>query len=196
MSAAMINFTLDGKALSAEPGETLWTAAKRQGIAIPHLCHMEGLSPAGNCRACVVEIAGERALAASCCRQPREGMAVTLESERVRKSQRLVLELLAMDPRPIWQYFVWGARVLYAWLGPGSFVGGLLIAFSLTLGICGYHWLCGLAWIDAFLDAAMILSGMGPLSPVTTTAGKFFAGCYAIYCGIALIGTTGVIESA
>jgi len=95
MSAAMINFTLDGKALSAEPGETLWTAAKRQGIAIPHLCHMEGLSPAGNCRACVVEIAGERALAASCCRQPREGMAVTLESERVRKSQRLVLELLA-----------------------------------------------------------------------------------------------------
>ena len=63
--------------------------------------------------------------------------------------------------------------------------GGLLIAFSLTLGMCGYHWLCGLAWIDAFLDAAMILSGMGPLSPVTTTAGKLFAGSYAIYCGIA-----------
>lgn len=72
-------------------------------------------------------------------------------------------------------------------------VGGALIAFSLTLGMCGYHWLCGLAWIDAFVNAAMILSGMGPLSPVTTTAGKLFAGGYAIYCGIALIGTTGVI---
>ena len=78
-------------------------------------------------------------------------------------------------------------------MGWSVVAGGLLIAFSLTIGMCGYHWLCGLAWIDAFLDAAMILSGMGPLSPVTTTAGKFFAGCYAIYCGIALIGTTGVI---
>ena len=71
--------------------------------------------------------------------------------------------------------------------------GGVLIAFSLSLGMCGYHWFCGLAWIDAFVDAAMILSGMGPLSPITTSAGKLFAGCYAIYCGIALIGTTGVI---
>ena len=71
--------------------------------------------------------------------------------------------------------------------------GGVLIAFSLSIGMCGYHWLCGLAWIDAFLDAAMILSGMGPMSPLTTTTCKLFAGCYAIYCGIALIATTGVI---
>ncbi len=71
--------------------------------------------------------------------------------------------------------------------------GLLLVAFSLSVGIVGYHWLCGLSWIDSFLDAAMILSGMGPLSPITSTAGKLFAGFYAIYCGIALIGTTGVI---
>jgi len=57
----------------------------------------------------------------------------------------------------------------------------------------GYHYLGGLVWIDAFLDAAMILSGMGPLSALHTDAGKIFAGCYAIYCGIALIATTGVI---
>lgn len=57
----------------------------------------------------------------------------------------------------------------------------------------GYHQLAGLAWIDAFLDAAMILAGMGPLSPLHGDPAKIFAGCYAIYCGIALIATTGVI---
>ena len=78
-------------------------------------------------------------------------------------------------------------------LGWSVAAGAVLIAFSLSIGVGGYHFLCGLAWIDAFLDASMILSGMGPLSPITSTAGKLFAGCYAIYCGIALIGTTGVI---
>ena len=71
--------------------------------------------------------------------------------------------------------------------------GGMLIVFSLSIGILGYRYLCHLGWIDAFLDAAMILSGMGPVSPITSAAGKIFAGVYAIYCGIALIGTTGVI---
>ncbi len=98
--AVAIPFTLDGRALEALPGQTLWQAAQAAGIAIPHLCHQAGLSPAGNCRACVVEIEGERTLAASCCRQPKPGMAVTLESERVRKSQRLVLELLAAKAPP------------------------------------------------------------------------------------------------
>ncbi len=78
-------------------------------------------------------------------------------------------------------------------LGRSVAVGCVLIAFSLSLGVLGYHWIAGLAWIDAFLDASMILSGMGPMSELHTTAAKFFAGCYAIYCGIALIGTTGVI---
>ena len=71
-------------------------------------------------------------------------------------------------------------------------VGCVLIAFSLSTGMAGYHWLGGLSWIDAFLDAAMILSGMGPLSTLHGDAAKIFAGCYAIYCGIALIATTGV----
>jgi len=71
--------------------------------------------------------------------------------------------------------------------------GLVLVTFSLTVGILGYHWIGGLPWIDAFQDAAMIMSGMGPISPIATTTGKLFAGIYAIYCGIALIGTTGVI---
>jgi hypothetical protein len=78
-------------------------------------------------------------------------------------------------------------------LGWSVAAGAGLIAFSLSIGILGYHELGGLPWIDAFLDAAMILSGMGPVSPLHSTAAKLFAGCYAIYCGITLIATTGVI---
>ncbi len=78
-------------------------------------------------------------------------------------------------------------------LGWSLTAGGVLLIFSLSIGIIGYHELGGLAWIDAFLDASMILSGMGPISPLHDDAAKLFAGCYAIYCGIALIGTTGVI---
>ena len=78
-------------------------------------------------------------------------------------------------------------------LGWSVAAGGVLITFSLSLGMLGYHFLNGLPWLDAFLDAAMILSGMGPVSPMHSSAAKLFAGCYAIYCGITLIATIGVI---
>ena len=78
-------------------------------------------------------------------------------------------------------------------LGWSLAAGAILIGLSLGLGLAGYHFLAGLSWIDAFLDAAMILAGMGPLSPLPNSAAKIFAGCYAIYCGLALIATTGVI---
>lgn len=78
-------------------------------------------------------------------------------------------------------------------LGWSVAAGAALILFSLGLGMAGYHFLNGEVWIDAFVDAAMILSGMGPLSSLHGEAAKLFAGCYAIYCGIALIATTGVI---
>lgn len=86
-------------------------------------------------------------------------------------------------PRPL--YYERLARSLLTGLG--------LILFSLLLGMVGYHFLEGLPWIDAYLNAAMILSGMGPVAPITSTAGKLFAGAYAIYCGIALLTTAGVI---
>ncbi len=94
---AGIDFTLDGKPVTAKPGETLLQAAKRAGSEIPHLCYKEGLRADGNCRACVVEIEGERTLAASCCRKPSQGMVVNSQGERPRKAQRLVLELLQSD---------------------------------------------------------------------------------------------------
>lgn len=85
------------------------------------------------------------------------------------------------------------AKEFYHRLTRSFVVGIVLIAFSLSIGIAGYHWIGELPWIDAFLDAAMILSGMGPMSPLHTDAAKLFAGFYAIYCGITLIGTTAII---
>ena len=95
--ADRIAFTLDGRAVHATPGESILQVADREGVAIPRLCWKDGLAPAGNCRACVVEVAGERTLAASCCRQPTAGMQVATASDRARTSQRLVLELLQSD---------------------------------------------------------------------------------------------------
>ncbi len=96
-SETAVGFTLDGRAVMAQPGETIWQVARRVGVEIPHLCHREGLDPVGNCRACVVEVEGERVLAASCCRAPQPGMVVHSDSERARRAQRTVLELLNAD---------------------------------------------------------------------------------------------------
>ena len=93
----VIAFHLDGREVGARPGETILQAARRHGVEIPHLCYTDGLRPDGNCRACVVEIEGERPLAASCCRTPQAGMQVSTRSERARHSQKLVLELLLSD---------------------------------------------------------------------------------------------------
>ena len=71
--------------------------------------------------------------------------------------------------------------------------GALIITVSLSVGMLGYHWLENMRWIDAFANAAMILSGMGPLEPLKTDGGKLFAGLYAIYSGLAVILIAGVV---
>src|ERR1700722_3247983 len=92
-------FELDGVQVEALPGETLWEVARRAGTEIPHLCHrpQPGYRPDGNCRACMVEIEGERVLAASCKRTPAVGMKVHTQSERAVKSRAMVMELLVAD---------------------------------------------------------------------------------------------------
>ncbi len=101
MSAVMtersVTFTLDGRPIEARPGETVLQVARRHGIEIPHLCYTPGMRADGNCRACVVEIEGERVLAPSCCRRPTPGMRVKAESPRALAAQRMVLELLQSD---------------------------------------------------------------------------------------------------
>ena len=92
-----VAFTLDGTSLVAQDGESILQAAERAGFRIPHLCYTEGMRVDGNCRACVVEIKGERVLAPSCARKPADGMEVFSSNERARHSQRMVLELLLSD---------------------------------------------------------------------------------------------------
>ncbi len=94
-----IKFTLNGKDAEAQPGETIWQVANRQGVEIPHLCYSTepGYRADGNCRACMVEIDGERVLAASCIRKPSEGMKVATASERAKSARHAVFELLLAD---------------------------------------------------------------------------------------------------
>jgi formate dehydrogenase major subunit len=93
----VITFLLDGKSVEAYEGESILKAAERSGVCIPHLCYKDGLRADGNCRACVVEIAGERTLAPSCCRSATAGMQVQSTSDRAVKSQKMVLEMLLSD---------------------------------------------------------------------------------------------------
>jgi formate dehydrogenase major subunit len=94
-----ITFELDGKPVEAESGDTIWQVAQRHGTKIPHLCWhpAPGYRADGNCRACMVEIEGERVLAASCQRKAAAGMRVKTASERARKSRQMVFELLLAD---------------------------------------------------------------------------------------------------
>jgi formate dehydrogenase major subunit len=97
MKADAIRFQLNGSDVAAAPGETIIEAAARNGVEIPHLCYTPGMRPDGNCRACMVEIKGERVLAPSCCRAPAPGMEVSSVSARAVHSQKIVVEMLAAD---------------------------------------------------------------------------------------------------
>ena len=84
-------------------------------------------------------------------------------------------------------------RVFYGRLARSATIGGLIVLVSLAIGMAGYRFLEKMSWLDAFVNSAMILSGMGPVGSLQTGAGKFFAGCYALYSGLALITTMGVV---
>ena len=92
-----IKLTLDGEVVVAYEGESILEVAEREGKIIPRLCFTPGYRADGNCRACVVEIEGERVLAPSCCRSVKDGMVVSSESDRSRKNQKLILEMLLAD---------------------------------------------------------------------------------------------------
>src|ERR1700722_11891042 len=94
-----IQFELDGAIVEAAEGESIWQVAKRQGNEIPHLCYLPkpGYRADGNCRACMVEIEGERVLAASCKRMPAPGMKVKTATDRAVTARKMVMELLVSD---------------------------------------------------------------------------------------------------
>ena len=94
-----IEFVLDGKTVYADKGQSIWDVANGQGLKIPHLCHKPkpGYRPDGNCRACMVEIEGERTLAASCIREPQQGMVVNSATQRAEVARKMVVEMLVTD---------------------------------------------------------------------------------------------------
>jgi hypothetical protein len=89
----------------------------------------------------------------------------------------------ALLPRPLF------LRRMARW----SAFAGIVLVGSLALGVCGYHFIEGLPWIDALLNASMILGGMGPVDPLKSTAGKLFASFYALYSGLAIISIAGLL---
>src|SRR5436853_7279483 len=108
-----VAFTLNGKAVESLGEETLLQTARRHGVEVPHLCYKDGMRADGNCRACMVEIKGERVLAPSCCRFPAKGMEVQSNNARALASQKMVVELLLadvpkLDLKP-------GANELFGW---------------------------------------------------------------------------------
>src|ERR1700674_6135543 len=92
-------FTIDDREVDVRTGETIFRAARRLGIKLPHLCYSPkpGYRPDGNCRVCMVEIEGERVLAASCIRMPAPGMKVKTQTHRAKTARRMVAELLMTD---------------------------------------------------------------------------------------------------
>lgn len=82
----------------------------------------------------------------------------------------------------------WLSRMRCSLLG-----AAVIIVFSLGFGVFGYHLIGGLSWVDALLEASMILSGMGPVAPLTSDAVKIFASVYALFSGLILISTTGLL---
>src|SRR6186713_2991428 len=97
LDAKMVTFTLNGRTITTPETQTILETADHLGIEVPRLCYMEGMRADGNCRTCMVEIKGERVLAASCCRYPKDGMEVTTNSARAIVSQKMSLELLLSD---------------------------------------------------------------------------------------------------
>src|SRR6516164_3622069 len=97
-----IRFTLDGREVEAPEGETIFRTARRYDIKLPHLCYSPkpGYRADGNCRVCMVEIEGERVLAASCIRTPTPGMKVHTQTDRAKTARRMVAELLLTDQPP------------------------------------------------------------------------------------------------
>ena len=85
-------------------------------------------------------------------------------------------------------------RRLFLWrLARWSAVAGAVVVGSLAIGVCGYHYLGSLPWVDSLLNASMILGGMGPVDPLKSDAAKVFASMYALYSGLALIAVVGLL---
>ncbi|CUW38134.1 Formate dehydrogenase subunit alpha(Molybdopterin oxidoreductase,266-697;Molydopterin dinucleotide-binding domain,777-881) [Magnetospirillum sp. XM-1] len=189
----MIRFTLDGAEVEAEDGETLWQVSKRLGNTLPHLCHTDrpGFAPEGNCRACVVEIKGERALAASCRRTPSPGMVVISRGERVEKARKLVFELLLADhasPDPDSAFKRWAGQVgvtksRFAPTAAPIRLDASHPAMAVRLDACIHCTLCLRACREVQVNDVIGMSGRGAESRITFDFNDPMGASSCVGCG-------------
>jgi bidirectional [NiFe] hydrogenase diaphorase subunit len=94
---AVLTLTIDDQAITAKSSETILQAARDAGLLIPTLCHLDGVSEAGACRLCLVEVASSNRLQVACVAQAAEGMEIHTNTEKLRNYRRMILELLLAE---------------------------------------------------------------------------------------------------
>ena len=116
----ILTFKIDDRDVSAREGETILEVARENGIYIPTLCHLEGLSSTGACRLCIVEIAGRPKLFPACVTRAEEGIQVITQSERLTKYRRVILELIFSERNHTYYIIYFSGETLtiiyYYWL--------------------------------------------------------------------------------
>src|SRR4051794_4945051 len=193
-----IRFVLDGEDVEARPGETIWQVANRRGVEIPHLCYLPapGYRPDGNCRACMVEIEGERVLAASCVRRPSPGMKVQTASERAKTARKLVFELLVADqpdrtvaPDPNSTFWAWADRVAVtdsrfpAIDGPNKADDFSPPAMAVQLDACIHCGLCVRACREVQVNDVIGMAGRGHLEKIVFDFDDAMGASTCVACG-------------
>ncbi len=193
--ADQITFTLDGTEVTAAADETIWQVAKRVGTHIPHLCHSDkpGYRSDGNCRACMVEIDGERVLAASCIRTPTQGMTVKSASERAQRSRKMVMELLLAD-QPVTAHDATShlstmakAQDITSSRFPKSGAIPLLdashVAMNINLDACIHCNLCVRACREVQVNDVIGMSGRGAFAEITFDFNDPMGASTCVACG-------------
>ena len=99
MADANIRLTINGRSVKAEPGDTIYIAARRAGLSIPSLCASDHLAPHGSCRLCLCEVEGQSGTPASCTTPVRDGMVVQIENERLNRHRHNIVELYLSEHR-------------------------------------------------------------------------------------------------
>jgi len=186
-----ISLSLDGQTVEAFAGESLFDLAKRHGKPLPHLCHADrpGYEASGNCRACMVEIEGERVLAPSCNRKAEAGMVVHTNSARASKARRMVMELLITD-QPAGDSHFWDMAAL-AGVSESRFpkaehtplLDDSHVAMRVDLDACIHCQLCVQACRDVQVNDVIGMANRGADSQIIFDQGDPMGASTCVACG-------------
>ncbi|MBI1789730.1 MAG: (2Fe-2S)-binding protein [Acidobacteria bacterium] len=189
----LVRIAIDGQAVSVPEGATLLEAARGIGIDTPTLCYLENLTPVNVCRVCVVELEGSRTLVPACSRKVEPGMSIHTDSERVRLSRRLVLELLAssvdLSAAPAAQAYLERYAAHPERFGPAASTAAQPVKIDNSLyvrdyGKCILCYKCVEACgVDAQNTFAIAVAGRGFEAHISTEYGVPLPESACVYCG-------------